>query len=333
VTESFPVVTSPSDLGPQDPARGTPPRAAASVRRTSSVDIGRPDGVTGPLGVEARARDARTDGAGAPPECTEQRLAAMLDPFQELVTIAADPPAPLDDLVGTRVASGFRGRAATTLPEQRREAGLLYLLLDDMPAATLVSGYALQRAGIIGAAPPEVFAPNVDLCSGWAADATVFRTIEAAGTVPMTIGPAAPELAREDDPAGWHELPATGPHTVRRRRRIDVRAGGEITVDAMFRDSYFDEAGAESVVHEYGLMAKVDAATLVVTSAVATPRVLPYVECPTAAASAARIEGLHLDELRDRVRAEWVGPSTCTHLNDLLRSLEDVRALLPGRAR
>ena len=58
-----------------------------------------------------------------------------------------------------------------------------------------------------------------------------------------------------------------------------------------------------------------------------TPRVLPYVECPSAAASAARLAGQDLDALRERVRADFVGTTTCTHLNDLLRSLEDVRAL------
>jgi hypothetical protein len=177
-----------------------------------------------------------------------------------------------------------------------------------------------------------VFAPNEDLCAGWAADATVFRVIRAHGTVPMTIGPPAPALGRSDDPEGWHALPDPLPQTVRRRRRIDVRAGDEIAVDAMFRDSYFDADGVESVVHEYGLLATVDPGTLTVTAADATPRVLPYVECPTAAASASRIAGLHLDELRDRVRAEWSGPSTCTHLNDLLRSLEDVRALSSDRS-
>jgi hypothetical protein len=331
VTNDVPVVTGPLDVGPQDPSTGTPTRAVGSVRRTSSVDVGRPDGVTGPLKIEAHGRDAVTTAPDEPPTGTEQHLVLTLDPFQELVTIAADPPAALDDLVGTRVASGFRARAAAAVPDDRRDATLLYLLLDDLPAAALVSGYALQRAGIVAAAPPELFAPNKDLCSGWAADATVFRTIEVAGTVPMTFGPAAPEIARDDDPSGWHALPPTGPHTMRRRRRIDVAVGDEIAVDAMFRDSYFAEDGTESVVHEYGLVATIDPETLVVSDAVATPRVLPYVECPNAAASAGRIVGCSLDEIRDRVRAEWVGPSTCTHLNDLLRSLEDVGALLPGR--
>jgi hypothetical protein len=115
---------------------------------------------------------------------------------------------------------------------------------------------------------------------------------------------------------------------VRRRRRIDVgSADGALHVDAMFRDSHFDDDGNESAVHEYALAATIDAATLEITSAAATPHVLPYIECPSAAASTGRLVGLRLDELRDRVRSEFVGTSTCTHLNDLLRSLEDVRGM------
>ena len=38
-----------------------------------------------------------------------------------------------------------------------------------------------------------------------------------------------------------------------------------------------------------------------------------------------------LAELRDRVRAEFVGTSTCTHLNDTLRAIADLDALLDLR--
>ena len=37
-------------------------------------------------------------------------------------------------------------------------------------------------------------------------------------------------------------------------------------------------------------------------------------------------------ELRDHVRTEFVGTSTCTHLNDTLRCLGDLDALLDHRA-
>ncbi len=37
---------------------------------------------------------------------------------------------------------------------------------------------------------------------------------------------------------------------------------------------------------------------------------------------------MSLVDLRDRVRGEFVGTSTCTHLNDTLRSIADLDALL-----
>jgi hypothetical protein len=60
--------------------------------------------------------------------------------------------------------------------------------------------------------------------------------------------------------------------------------------------------------------------------------VLPWTECPFAAASAARLDGHAVGELRELVGREFKGTTTCTHLNDLLRSLADLArlvALLP----
>jgi hypothetical protein len=51
-------------------------------------------------------------------------------------------------------------------------------------------------------------------------------------------------------------------------------------------------------------------------------------ECPGAVASAGRLVGMRLAELRTWVRREMTGASTCTHLNDTLRSLADVSALV-----
>jgi hypothetical protein len=95
----------------------------------------------------------------------------------------------------------------------------------------------------------------------------------------------------------------------------------------MFRDSYVTEAGLETIVHEYTFTATVDARTRVVLASEAVARALPFQQCPEAAASAGRLPGTTLDDLRERVRADFVGATTCTHLNDMLRALEDVGAL------
>ncbi|SHN15791.1 Protein of unknown function [Cryptosporangium aurantiacum] len=96
----------------------------------------------------------------------------------------------------------------------------------------------------------------------------------------------------------------------------------------MFRDTYSDPDGLETVLHEYELSALLDVDSLVITQIEAVPRVLPAPECPWAAASAGRLVGIPVSELRTKVGRELRGTTTCTHLNDLLRSITDVPALL-----
>ncbi len=119
---------------------------------------------------------------------------------------------------------------------------------------------------------------------------------------------------------------------MRRRRRIDVYGigseGAKVGVDAMFRDTYVRADGAETIIHEYTLAAVVDAGTELILESSAIPRVLPWQECPGAVDSARRISGMTLADLHLRVRNELVGTSTCTHLNDLLRSAGDASGLL-----
>jgi hypothetical protein len=115
---------------------------------------------------------------------------------------------------------------------------------------------------------------------------------------------------------------------MRRARRIDVRPGDPATVDAFFRDSYVLPDDTETIIHEYTLTAVIDTSAGTVTSCEARPRVLPWTECPVAAASAGRLAGLPLAGLRRHVRETFTGTPTCTHLNDMLRALQDVPALL-----
>ena len=85
-------------------------------------------------------------------------------------------------------------------------------------------------------------------------------------------------------------------------------------------------------MHEYTVEGSIDATTRTVATVEATVRVLPWQECPGAIGSATRIQGMTLSQIRDRVRAEFVGISTCTHLNDTLRAVADLDALLNLRA-
>ena len=145
----------------------------------------------------------------------------------------------------------------------------------------------------------------------------------------MPIGPAAPDIG-SDERHGWHDMaPLTHP-SVRRRRRIDVfdlPQGGGLRAQEHFRDSYAAR-NHETVMHEYLVDAAFDGDSRL-TSIDIDPRVLPWWECPGAAAGAQRLVGVDLDDLAARVRSELVGATTCTHLNSTLRTLADVRALRP----
>jgi Protein of unknown function (DUF2889) len=314
--------------GPHRPAAATLPRADNSVRRTATTDMLRPQGLTGPLVLRGRARDLLTRG-GDQRTLGQASMEAVVDYMGErrLAAISTDPPVPgLGALVGTIVASGFRASVERLLPVLGSSTPL-HLLVDDLPVTTLVSGYALSHAG---AAHPRAGQASArpDICAGWRSGGTIMLGIERSGRVPVVTGPPAPPLPDPLDPAGWHELEPMAPQSMRRWRRLDVTAGNPIAVDAMFRDSHADADGRETVVHEYSLAASVDPASGRITDIEADPRVLPWVECPAAAGSAAALAGQHVRDLRAWVRVHLSGVLTCTHLNDMLRSLADIAALM-----
>jgi hypothetical protein len=178
--------------------------------------------------------------------------------------------------------------------------------------------------------PPDL-ARQVDLCAGWAQDATMMVHVRSTGLIPVPVGPPAPRIEREGDPFSWHAMAELPPFSVRRRRRLDLLApvtpGGAHRIDLHFRDSHVGEDGLETVLHEYTVTGTADAGSGRIVSVAARAQVLPWLECPGAVASAGRLAGMELSTLRPVIRHEFVGRSTCTHLNDSLRSLADISAL------
>jgi len=269
---------------------------------------------------------------------SEVRIAYSAGPVVQAVW--SDPEVDgIDALVGQVASSGFRRVVEESVDSPR--GSLLYLLLDETPASTLVSGFAVGHATARGAIaadelerlrPPGPALQVADLCAGWQAGGVIMTEIESGRGVPLVTGPAAPSVLDPADPLGWHDAPPIGADEMRRARRHDLwrDPDGTLHVDAFFRDSHVDPEGLETVVHEYTVEATVSADASIVLSCAATPRVLPWMECPQAAASAGRLAGMRLYGLRPGVRATLVGPSTCTHLNDTLRELEDVVALAPA---
>lgn len=309
--------------GPQRPVQTWPPLVAGTVRRTSSIDTHGDD-------VALRARDAVARG-GEVDVLADVRVRAHLAE-RVIDEIVADPDEPrLAQLVGSRVGPGFRSAVGKLLPDQVASAGLLNLLLDDWVGAALVSGYSTQHVAITLGIEEKLPVGTADhmagICAGFAEDASLVPYARRNGTIPSVHGPVAPPL----DTDGIHTMEPLRPHGMRRFRRLDLNPAGEF--DAHFRDSHVDGDGVETIVHEYTVEGSVDVSTRTVASVAATVRVLPWQECPGAIGSASRVEGMTLSEMRDRVRGEFVGTSTCTHLNDTLRAIADLDALLDLRAR
>ena len=315
--------------GPQEPLASTPPLQVGTVRRTSTLDILRPDGLAGRAQIVGRARDVVGDVGGLRviEECSLHiDVPNYFDPAIAAIEITP-PMVDLSALVGASASRGFRARVrelGTVL-----DGSIVALLLTDVPSSFVVGGFAMQQAGPSIRLDLTRLLVQADVCAGWARTATMMTTIEREGYAPPVIPPPAPPF----DAYGWHEFPSLEVHGVRRHRRLDTRRSesGEVTIDAWFRDSYMapegEQPAEEQVVHEYSLQADTDDNSCFRRIAV-TPRVLPRGECPSAIASAQRLVGAGLAEATALVRREFHGTTTCTHLNSMLVSLGDVPHLL-----
>ncbi|QSE89350.1 DUF2889 domain-containing protein [Rhodococcus pseudokoreensis] len=226
-------------------------------------------------------------------------------------------------LVGTGLRRGFRKAVAESAVAQ--PGSITAQLLDDLPVALIVSGYSTTVTDAQVREQPNL--DRIGVCMGWRRGGTVDLELARSGTIPIPHGPVVPAL-EDQDAAASHQVPSLDHHAVRRVRRTDViRDIRGWRVDASFRDSHTDGTGTETVIHEYDLRAIVDSATDEIIEAIATPRVLPYLECPAAAAAVQNIIGIPASDARRTIPSLISGTASCTHLNDLLRTLADVPAL------
>ncbi len=253
-------------------------------------------------------------------------MSAGFDVARRLESLTTTPAAPwADALVGARAGGGFRRHLDEVVPEQ--EAGsLLRQVLDDMPAAALISGYGFMRLARRQGHHPSSLMPSgaldrmTDLCSGWRSDGLAVRSVTAGHGVPMQDCPPAPSLTG-DDPLAWHDISPLDQDWMRRRRLIDVSAAadGGFEIWAMFRDTVGEGDGGELVLHEYAVRAAGRHGVL--ERIEAEPRVLPFPECPAAADAVDRLVGMEVRTLAATVPGAISGIASCTHLNDLLRAL------------
>jgi hypothetical protein len=318
--------------GIHEPAAQTPPRRRGSVRRTTSIDMARDEGSLDPVYLTGTGRDLFTARDGSTRELGCAQVDATIGMVPRVVQHIETTPVVegISRLAGAPAMSGFRATVDKVAPHLRQHRELLYTLLDDVPVATLISGHGLSASGLLGVVAKSGYLPVADQCAGFVTGGLLLTSFEA-GDPAIVTGPIAPDIDNPEDPDAWHPMAPLPIHGMRRRRRLDVaqdEGATTVSIDAMFRDTYVRGDGHETIIHEYTLTATVDSDSGVILRSEAVPRVLPWQECPGAVASARRITGMTLDDLHFRVRKELAGTSTCTHLNDLLRSVADARALI-----
>jgi hypothetical protein len=312
-------------------------RRAGSARRTSSIDTSWPDGQAASMRMVGRARDIVTPRCGgAPLVCAEDGFDARVNTDRAISSIEAQPPrVDLSRLVGVRGGGRLRHALEEFVPEERRNATPLYLILDDLAGTSLVAGWAWslwdpnwltsRTANLTPAQWDKLMKDREGVCTGFAPGSSSLdssRIADRSGRTPTT------DLRHPMDPDGWHAFTMQNSVGMRRARRIDVWLDDVIVIDAAFQDSGATPDGKRAALHEYQLAATADPISLSLLSIEATPRVLPFSECPGAVSNISRLLGASLSGLRQRVLDELPGTLGCTHLNDALRALAEVPALV-----
>jgi hypothetical protein len=299
-----------------------------------------PAGIGTDMHIDAAARDLVTTAAGTAEVGACATLDVVVDPARQLRALSVTPErSDLDALVGVRGGSGFRRQLQALMAEEMAAGTLSYFLLDDMPGITLVGPFAWrlwpEMAGFY--ADRKHHGPGYDMtgiCAGFRPDGLPIARMNRGEDPRHNLVPAL-DLDEPGDSLAWHEIaePPGDSAMLRRRRRIDVVDGPELVVDSVFRDSMWSPEGVETVVHEYGLHARVDRDSLRLTAITADPRVLPFQTCPSAASNVDLLLGESMATLRHRVLELVVSTDGCTHLNDALRALAEVPVLVAELAR
>lgn len=323
---------------PSAPRSDPPVRAPGSIRRTAHWHVTWPGGIGTDMHVAAVARDLRTGAGNTSRETGRATASVVVAPGRVLRSVRVHPDRPAAEaLVGARGGGGFRAALRAALPADQAGGTLGYLLLDDLPGVTLVGPYAWRLFPEWASRPtssgrhPGPGHDMTGICTGFRPDGLPAHRLGTGEDLQQNLVPAPPpDGSAPTDPLGWHGVPDPAPGTpmLRRRRRIDVTGGPEVTVDSWFRDSMWHPDGREIVVHEYGVTARVDRDTGRLTALAADPRVLPFPTCPAAAAHVPLLVGEPVRSLRSRVVELLPGTDGCTHLNDALRALTEVPVLV-----
>jgi hypothetical protein len=295
-----------------------------------------PDGVGTSLHLVGRARDLVTTNAADGVVVDHATVHAVVDVDRTVRSIETDPPRPgIEGLAGSQGGSYLRTAIDEVLPGERAAATPLHLLLDDIAGTSLIAGFVWTRH----MSPEDLRARRQQapagfgqrkgkiICSGLRPGGSAQRAF-AGETESVHAIRTAGQLVVDDDALSWHDFPERPVVSMRRHRRIDVTPVDDVLeIDAFYRDSYWEPDGAEMALHEYNVVARVDATELTLLSVQATPRVLPFPECQWAPEHAVLMVGRPVLGFRTEVQTTLTELQACTHLNDMLRCLAEVPSL------
>ena len=303
------------------------------MRRTTSIDVSWHDSYDSSMDFAGRARDVYTPKHGGNPVLlNEGALNCTLSSDRTIESISTAPPCEnIEALVGAQSGISFRLGLAQALGDDLKPGAPLYQLLEDIPACSLVAGWAWSgwvenwlSKRYSSEDKAQRIARMENVCTGFQTGSSALADFHGnqQNTTPV------PSLVHPDDPLGWHHLPKQTDVALRRARRIDIWQDDLIRVDATFQDSAPTPEGGRKAVHEYALQVTACPEKLTLLSIQATPGTLPYRECPGATENVDQLLGAPLEELRTQVLTTLRRTKGCTHLNDALRALADVPLLL-----
>jgi len=318
----------------------TPPRPLHSLRRTASQQAYWPDGIGRNYEMISRARDLFT---GASPDettlCGEDWVTAQMQIDTVVNSFSASRcAAELSQLTGLRVGGQLRKAVAEALPDEPRNSTRLYRMIDDMAGGAFLSGASWQ-SWLAGGMDDYAKAIGMGSVMKMVMEGTC-QTYAPGSPALHPDGRQNQELAyrsigliaadRSVDPDAWHEMPAFDGPNQSRLRFMDVwREGGKVRVTFGFQDSSaFPGTDLRRLFHEYRGQAVVDPDNFILEEIEMEFGSLPYTLCHNAAVSPQQLVGRSLADFRKTVIDLLKGTAGCTHLNDSLRTLQDVPALV-----
>ena len=260
-------------------------------------------------------------------------------------------PDPLIQLLGRPAGRGFRA-ALQPLTGSGPNGRLLRRVLWDLPILAQVAGQTALLDHDAARTEIQFNRRGTDQCSGWRADGEMMQRVDRnAGVLVMPLGP---RTARGLTERWLGPQPALAPMATRRERVLEVGARevagprgmpDQVPVTIRYRDSYADPDGLSRALHEWTVHTVLTGSGPGSGSgpgpgpgsgpgearfgefAVEAGR-LPWVECPVAGLSARRLDGHAIGDVEQMISSGFAGISTCTHLNDTLRTLAELPDLV-----